>query len=58
MARQKSKVIRSYIQANGIKKAENLDDSNNYQTFEPSLMNEKPISPSHFDTVRNSGGNV
>ena len=58
MARQKSKVLRSYIQVNGIKKVDNSDDSKVYDTFEPSLLNEKPISPSDFDAVRNSGGNL
>jgi hypothetical protein len=43
---------------NGIKKVDNSDDSKVYDTFEPSLLNEKPISPSDFDAVRNSGGNL
>ena len=58
MARQKSKVLRSYINTNGIKKQDGSVDSKVYQTFEPSFMYEKPISPSHFDAVRNSGGNM
>jgi hypothetical protein len=54
LARSRSKVLRSYIKKDGIKRGDMSSDSR-YVPFEPSV-DEKPKSPADINALRNSGG--
>jgi hypothetical protein len=47
LARNKSRVLRSFVNTKGIKKTDVSADTEKYLPFEPSI-DEKLISPAHF----------